>query len=214
MSESELQYLTPKERRQRNRQEMQENILDIARNLMREKGVAALSLNEIARQLGMKTPSLYVYYANKMALYDALFRRGIELFAQRMAASIEQGGPLFEKLQRAMEAYMAFAIENPELYQLVFERPVPGFVPSEESMAASLETLQAARDEMAEALDAGELATDLPAEAAFDLTAAMMHGLTSLHMANEPHLPLGQGRFGSLIQPAAGLFQRAWGPGE
>ena len=106
---------------------------------------------------------------------------------------------------------MSFAIENPELYQLVFERPVPGFVPSEESLAASFETLQSARDALAAALEAGELTTNLPLEAASDLTIAMAHGLTALQMANEPHLPLGEGRFGSLTREAADLFQKAWG---
>jgi AcrR family transcriptional regulator len=189
---------------------MIENILDIARALMRENGVAALSLNEIARQLTMKTPSLYVYFDNKMALYDALFGRGIELFKARMAASTAQGTTVYERLRNAGEAYMAFAIEYPGLYQLVFERPVPGFVPSEESMAASLAVLQTARDGLAQALEAGELAIDLPLEAASDLTIAMLHGLTALHMANEPQLPLGEGRFGSLIPHAAAVFETAW----
>ncbi len=204
------EYLTPQERRQRNRQEMMGNILDIARTLMRENGVAALNLNEIARRLGMKTPSLYVYFPNKMALYDSLFYRGIQLFAQQMAAATGADVPVIEQVRRAMEAYMTFAIENPDLYQLLFERPVPGFVPSEESMAASLATLQAGRDQVAQALEAGELATGLPPDVATDLTIAMSHGLTALHMANEPHLPLGEGRFGSLIAPAAALFEAAW----
>ena len=153
------EYLTPKERRRRNREEMMENILEVARTLMRENGVAALSLNEIARRLGMKTPSLYVYYSNKMALYDALFRRGIELFAGYVAQGTADGRPVIEQIRGAMEAYMSFAIENPELYQLVFERPVPGFVPSEESMRASLGLLGTGRDQLARALDAGELAS-------------------------------------------------------
>jgi AcrR family transcriptional regulator len=189
---------------------MMDNILEIARDLMRENGVAALSLNEIARRLGMKTPSLYVYFENKMALYDALFLRGIQLFAGRMAAVTGTSGPVMERLRRFMEEYMAFAIENADLYQLLFERPVPGFAPSEESMAASLAALQSARDQVAQAIQAGELATGLSPDAATDLAIAMSHGLTALHMANEPHLPLGEGRFGSLIPPAAALFEVAW----
>ncbi|MFQ6029141.1 MAG: TetR/AcrR family transcriptional regulator, partial [Dehalococcoidia bacterium] len=66
--------LTPTERRERNRQEVISNALEIARLLMRENGVAALSFNEIARRLGMKPPSLYAYFSSKMAIYDGLFR--------------------------------------------------------------------------------------------------------------------------------------------
>ena len=210
MSTTGQEYLTPKERRQRNRREMIENILDIARTLMRENGVAALSLNEIARRLGMKTPSLYVYFPSKMALYDALFYRGIQQFARQMAAATGAEVPVIDQLRRSMEAYMAFAVENPDLYQLLFERPVPGFVPSEESMAASLAALQGARDQVAQAIESGELRTGLPAEVATDLTIALSHGLTALHMANDPQLPLGEGRFGRLIPAAVALFETAW----
>jgi hypothetical protein len=55
-----------------------------------------------------------------------------------------------------------------------------------------------------------ELDTDLAPEQVVDLVIAMMHGLTALHMANEPHLPLGQGRFGALIPAALSLLDRAW----
>jgi hypothetical protein len=45
-----------------------------------------------------------------------------------------------------------------------------------------------------------------------DLFLAMMHGLTALHLANEPGLPVGSGRFGRLIPAALALFQASWDP--
>lgn len=41
-----------------------------------------------------------------------------------------------------MQTYLSFAIQNPDLYQLCFERPVPGFVPSEKSMQLSFGILE------------------------------------------------------------------------
>ncbi len=38
-----------------------------------------------------------------------------------------------------------------------------------------------------------------------------MHGITAQHMANEPELPVGEGRFGSLLPAALDLLKRAWG---
>src|SRR5713226_1462776 len=73
--------LSPKERRQRNRQEMMTAIIDAARAVMREEGVAALNLHEVARRVGLRAPSLYEYFSGKMALYDALYRFGIRLYA-------------------------------------------------------------------------------------------------------------------------------------
>src|SRR6185312_14160106 len=64
------------DRRQRRRQETIEEVLDIAVELMTEHGVGGLSLGEVARRMGIRPPSLYVYFQSKEALYDALFARG------------------------------------------------------------------------------------------------------------------------------------------
>src|SRR5260221_89221 len=129
--------LSPQERRQRNREEMRHAILEAARQVMREEGVAALNLQEVARRVGVRAPSLYEYFPGKMALYDALFRMGVRLYTERMNHFTERTDSFWERAQTGLENYMTFAQEYPELYQLVQERPVPGFVPSEESMQES-----------------------------------------------------------------------------
>ena len=91
--------LTPTQRRQRNRQEVISNAIEISRILMRENGVAALSFNEIARRLGMKPPSLYAYFPSKMAIYDALFRLGMEIFAKGMKESGAKGETIAENFR-------------------------------------------------------------------------------------------------------------------
>jgi hypothetical protein len=78
-------------------------------------------------------------------------------------------------------------------------------------MAFSLDSLNRGRTEMAEMFAEIEIDTGLPIEKAMDLTIAMTHGLTAQHMANEPHLPVGQGRYGRLIPQAIALFKAAWG---
>ncbi len=201
---------TMKQRRRRYRDEIVEDGLGIARAMMRKDGVAALSFNEIARRLGMQPPSLYHYFASKNAIYDELFRRGFEEFGRRMAARPGQDGTLREKLHSAMETYMCFAQENPDLYQLMFQRPVPEFVPSEASMAASLATLGAAQAQFAATLQSEELGLDIPLAQALDLVIAFEHGLTELHLANNPELPVGEGRFGKLIPQAVQLILDAW----
>ena len=53
-------------------------MLDVALAVMAEQGVAGLTLGEVARRMGIRTPSLYGYFDGKHALYDALFARGWE----------------------------------------------------------------------------------------------------------------------------------------
>jgi AcrR family transcriptional regulator len=197
-------------RREQVRQETIEQILAIAREEMQEHGVAALSLGVIARQLGMRTPSLYTYFDSKNAIYDELFRRGFLEFGRYMDERPNQDGPLRDNLHSAMSTYMRFAQENPDLYQLMFQRPVPGFVPSEESMAVSLARLDMARSQFVHIFNSNEIATKLPFEEARDIYIALQHGLTELHLANNPDLPIGEGRFGKLIDQAVDFVLSAW----
>jgi AcrR family transcriptional regulator len=205
---SEKAPVTKLTRRQRNRERTMGTILETSRAIMREQGVAALSMHELARRMGMRAPSLYNYFDGLMDLYDAVFRQGMVIFGTHIQA-YTQGAPTWQEAVRlAMEAYLSFAVEFPELYQLCFERPVPGFAPSEESMRVSLENLQTAYQHVADLKD--NLDSTLPAEQIADLVISLMHGLTALHMANEPHLPVGQGRFGSLIPAAVSVLDQAW----
>lgn len=185
-------------------------ILDTARAIMREEGVAALSLHEVARRMGMKTPSLYTYFESKHALYDALFATGMRMHCEMMRAILTRDAPLEAKIEAGIEGYMRFADENPELYPLLFERPVPGFVPSEDSMAEIRGLVDDGAALFQDAIDAGLIALGLTARQAQDLFLAVMHGLTALKRANEPDAPTGEGRFGSLIPTAAKLLYDAW----
>lgn len=195
-------------RRQHNRDLMVKAILDTARSIMREEGVAALSMQELARRLDMRAPSLYHYFSGKLDIYDALFRLGFTLYAEQMQKSIQDAQTWQEELRLAFESYMAFALQNPELYQLCFERPVPGFIPSKESLQVSFGLLQNFYERAAHLHKV--IDTDLTPKQVVDLVIAMMHGLTALHLANEPHLPLGQGRFGTLIPAALSVLNKAW----
>lgn len=204
--------LSPQERRQRNREEMISGILDAARAVMREEGVAALNLQEVARRVGMRAPSLYTYFPSKVAIYEALFVLGIRTFRERVEAIIQEHGATWEGVEAAIINFMEFAQDYPELYQLVFERPVPGFVPSPEGIEEAEKLVESSYRIMTTLVESGVIAPGISAEQANDLFVAIMHGLTTLHMANEPHLPVGSGRFGSLIPAAMGLLRAAWTP--
>jgi AcrR family transcriptional regulator len=72
--------------RQRKYDAMIQDILETARAIMREQGVAALSMQELARRMNMRAPSLYHYFNSKMEIYDALFQMGIRQFTVLRAA--------------------------------------------------------------------------------------------------------------------------------
>lgn len=200
---------TPK-RRHYGYESTRQAILDAARAIMREEGVAALSLHEVARRIGMKTPSLYTYFDNKNALYDALFALGMKMYREYTNAYLAHTTTIQVELEMTLTAYMRFADENPDLYPLLFERPVPGFVPSPDAMADISELVKESKARVQRAIDAGDFETDLSAAQTQDLFLALMHGLTALKRANEPDTPIGQGRFGSLLPAATDILIKAW----
>ncbi len=191
-------------------------MLDVAVEVMGEQGVAGLTLGEVARRMGIRPPSLYVYFDGKHALYDALFERGWRLLLETVteAESRMTGTDLVRDFHEGMAVFVRWAVEHPAYAPLMFWRPVPGFVPSEASMAESAAVLAGFHQEFAEAIDTGQIAPGVPASQARDLAIAMIHGLTAQQVANEPDAPLGSGRYGSLVPAALALFRASWQPRE
>src|SRR4051812_33441863 len=133
----------PVDRRHRRRLETIEEVLDHAVEIMAEEGVAGLSLGEIARRMGIRPPSLYVYFPSKHALYDALFARGWRLLFDTMRSYDEAQPPvekdLAEILLRYGEQFVRWSVAHLAYAQLLFWRPVPGFEPSESAYEPAVE---------------------------------------------------------------------------
>ena len=123
-----------RERRRRNREQMIAAILDAARAVMRERGVADLSLREVARRVSMQAPSLYEYFLSKAALYDALFLAGLGCSASGCSAPRRRPAPSGSRRRPASRRTWGSPAST-DLYQLLFEHPCPGFAPSEGTMA-------------------------------------------------------------------------------
>jgi hypothetical protein len=147
-----------------------------------------------------------------MALYDALFLMAVRLRAKYRERGDEGLDDFWDRLHARFESYMRFAQENPELYQLAYERPVPGFTPSVESLEEAFRAPAGFEQFLTEAVASGQIVLDVPVTQARDLLIGMIHGLTAQHMANEPDLPIGSGRFGSQIPGAVALFRAKWDP--
>lgn len=183
-------------------------ILEIARAIMREQGVAALSMQELARRLNLRAPSLYNYFNSKYEIYDTLFRLGFQEYGRIVQEATQQDVTWHDFFRHNFDAYLAFAKKNPELFQLCFERPVPGFIPSPASLAVSQEMLEQAYRQTS--AFKRQIETHLSPEEITNLLIAIMHGITAMHIANEPDQPAGEGRFGSLIPVAMELLEKAW----
>ncbi len=154
-------------------------ILDAAWALARRDGVAALSLSEVARTVGMKPPSLYSYFESKAALYDAMFAQGYrEFIARDVSAAMAPGATLRDALRVGMGRFLSFSVEDPARHQLLFQRTIPGFVPSEASMAVANEAYGQTRAYLA--------VHGITEQADLDLLTAVSTGLADQQISNDP----------------------------
>jgi len=207
----------PLDRRQRRRQETIEEVLDVAAALMREQGVAGLSIGEVARQMGIRPPSLYVYFDSKNALYDALFERGANLIADHMQAFGEQLDhtlSLEESLLATANAFIRWAVEHPEYTQLLFWRPVPGFAPSERAYVPAIRLVELSRHRFTALQTRGLLRADVPLDDIQHDWTILTSGIISQQLANAPHESFDSGTFTSAIPRVVAMFARQYAPAK
>src|SRR5215204_2209368 len=103
------------QRREAARQEMREDILRVAREMVEREGVANLSLRAIARALGYSPAALYEYFPSKEAIAKALYFGGADGLAGRMdraLAALPEGTPPMEAKKALGRAYRSYALEN------------------------------------------------------------------------------------------------------
>ncbi|MFI6340598.1 TetR/AcrR family transcriptional regulator [Streptomyces sp. NPDC050535] len=96
-------------------------LLTRAEETLREKGPAALSLRELARDLGVSHAAPSRHFKDKQALLDALGQVGFERLGETLTASQEAvGEPFADRLGALARAYVGFATGNAELLDLMF----------------------------------------------------------------------------------------------
>jgi AcrR family transcriptional regulator len=153
------------------------SIVATAWDLAHEEGIGGVTLHGLARAVGMRQPSLYAYFDSKNALFDAMFAHGNRQLLERLEVVRLPREPR-AALKAFMRAFVRFVVEDPTRYLLLFQRPVPSFVPSPASyepaqqfLARTVELLRAAGLE-----DPGDV----------DCFVAMIAGLVDAQIGNDP----------------------------
>ncbi|MDQ7805434.1 TetR/AcrR family transcriptional regulator [Amycolatopsis sp. A133] len=100
-------------------------------------GVAALSLNAIAKQVGMSGPALYRYFASRDELITALIRDAYRSVADTVRAARDAGAGLLE----LAHAIGGWARSDRQRYFLIYGTPVPGYHAPDDTTAISAEVM-------------------------------------------------------------------------
>jgi AcrR family transcriptional regulator len=154
-----------------------DEILAQAWLLAQRDGLAAISLRDLADSVGLRQPSLYVYFDSKLHLYDAMFADGYRQLLN-FVAEHSYGGDPRRALARFLGALVQFSSDDIVRHQMLFQRTIPGFEPSAEAFALALEFYDVARQLLA--------AAGVTDQRNIDIFSALANGLAHQQVANEP----------------------------
>ncbi len=107
------------ERRQREKELRRSTILEAATGVFAEQGLDGASMGAIADRAEMGKASLYYYFPNKRALYEAVVAAGVERFFSELSAALPPEGSLPDLVSELLAFYLAFYRDNPQLVPLM-----------------------------------------------------------------------------------------------
>jgi AcrR family transcriptional regulator len=170
-------------------EQLRDEILDAATDLLLETGHAkAVSIRSVALRVGVTPPSIYLHFADKDALLDAVCARYFERLDEVMQQVAADQPSNIERLRAQGLAYVRFATENPELYRIATMGE--GRVGSDVDVALNSSAFVHMRSSIEALIEEGIFpAGDDPVMAALELW-SVAHGVAAL-LISRPYLPFG-----------------------
>jgi AcrR family transcriptional regulator len=174
---NERQSAASPDRRGRRHLAKRARIVGEAWSLARREGLAGISLRDLADSVDLRQPSLYAYFKSKLDLYDLMFEDGQRQLLNRCLAH-QPLADAREELVAIVEDLVRFSSEDTVRHQLLFQRTIPGFEPSDAAMEPANEFVALMVERVT--------AAGVDGQSEVDLFSAMVAGLAHQQVANDP----------------------------
>lgn len=125
--------MPPKPKTDLERQQLRTLIINAARELFVSRGVEAVTMREIAKQIGYSATSIYLHFADKDALLRAILDVDMLALATSLHAILQIADPV-ERMQAMGHGYAAYALAHPNHYRLMFMSARTPCDPSQSSL--------------------------------------------------------------------------------
>lgn len=103
-----------------------DRLCDVAERLFAEHGAEAVTIRQLAAELGVSAMTPYRYFKDKDAILAAVRARAFDRHADALErARNEAGGDAATRANAIGGAYVQFALEHPEAYRMMFEVTQP-----------------------------------------------------------------------------------------
>ncbi len=179
----------PRERREREREEIRTRILDAARELFANEGVESVTMRRIAERIEYSPTAIYFHFRDKESLLSELCEHDFRTMAQQFASMAEIADPI-ERMRTTALAYLEFGLTNRSHYRVMFMTPKPPHTVNMETKGNPEEdAYEFLKQTIAQGIAEGRFRPELTdVELIAQVTWAGIHGVVSLEIAkcNDP----------------------------
>ncbi|GCE49982.1 TetR family transcriptional regulator [Thermosporothrix hazakensis] len=107
------------QRRERERRELRQAILDAACAIAAQDGWQAVTIRKVAERVEYSPGSIYSYFDSKEAMLETLVKEGFDRLAAQLQAALPTNADAETQLLTLCASYWDFAWRFPELYQVM-----------------------------------------------------------------------------------------------
>jgi AcrR family transcriptional regulator len=166
------------ERKERDKQEIRKLILDSAMQLFIDEGYKNVTIRKLAEKIEYSPATIYLYFKDKDEILFTLQRMAFDKF-HNFQAGIQKIQDPIERLTAHGKAYVQFALENREYYELMFLIDSPMNQNHLNDYKAEIDSYQLLKDNLKACMDAGLLVKMDIEIAAFSMW-SYVHGISSI----------------------------------
>ena len=181
-----------KERREREKSETRDKILDAARELFITEGYEGVSMRKVADKIEYSATAIYVHFADKEDLFRELCHQDFARLAEVFQGAAMPLDPV-ERLKHIGRTYVEFGVRYPNHYKLMFMTQHPGARLDEQDLEVKgnpeVDAYAFLKLTVEQTIHAGRFRDDLKDPELISQTLwAAVHGVISLSIAkcNDP----------------------------
>lgn len=171
-------HMRNKTRKERAHDRMRSKILGAAIELFGKGGPEAVTMRDIGARIEYSAGSIYRYFQGKDAIVRELCNQGFDILFELMQERTGSGDPA-QRLYGAGLAYLDFAQDHPDYFDLVFTQPELSWDPDPETPSKPRKAFLLLNDIVREGMEQGILAPGDAVAASYGYW-ALVHGMAML----------------------------------